>query len=101
MPKNDIRQPRMMIGTAPRTKPKMIAATEGFGRLISGVAGPALIPIVLSNFGVGAVYSLVGSVALIAVVVVFVFGRETHGMTLEQSADPNALHVRTRSALKT
>gem|GEM_PF-481105 len=78
-----------------------VATTEGFGRLISGVAGPALIPIVLSNFGVGAVYSLVGSVALIAVVVVFVFGRETHGMTLEQSADPNAPHVRRRSALKT
>lgn len=68
-----------------------VATTEGFGRLISGVAGPSLIPIVLSNFGVGAVYSLVGSVALIAVVIVFIFGRETHGMTLEQSAD---LHVR-------
>lgn len=67
-----------------------VATTEGFGRLISGVAGPSLIPIVLSNFGVGAVYSLVGSVALIAVVVVFVFGRETHGMTLEESADVNA-----------
>ncbi len=64
-----------------------VATTEGFGRLISGVAGPSLIPIVLSNFGVGAVYSLVGSVALIAVVVVIFFGRETHGMTLEESAD--------------
>jgi putative MFS transporter len=67
-----------------------VATTEGFGRLISGVAGPSLIPIVLSNFGVGAVYSLVGSVALIAVVIVFIFGRETHGMTLEESADLHA-----------
>lgn len=67
-----------------------VATTEGFGRLISGVAGPSLIPIVLSNFGVGAVYSTVGSVALIAVVVVFFFGRETHGMTLEQSADADS-----------
>lgn len=68
--------------------------TEGFGRLISGVAGPSLIPLVLSNFGFGAVYSLVGSVALIAVAIVFVFGRETHGRTLEESADPNALDLR-------
>jgi putative MFS transporter len=64
-----------------------VATTEGFGRLISGVVGPSLIPVVLSNLGVGAVYSLVGSVALIAVVVVAVFGRETKGLTLEQSAD--------------
>jgi MFS transporter, putative metabolite:H+ symporter len=63
-----------------------VATTEGFGRLISGVAGPSLIPIVLSNFGVAAVYSLVGSVALMAVVIVFIFGRETQGMTLEQSS---------------
>lgn len=73
-----------------------VATTEGFGRLISGVAGPSLIPIVLSNYGVGAVYSLVGSVALIAVVVVFVYGRETHGLTLEQSADVNAPIARSR-----
>ncbi|MHB1209819.1 MAG: MFS transporter [Acidimicrobiales bacterium] len=66
-----------------------VATTEGFGRLISGVVGPSLIPLVFSNFGVAGVYSLVGSVALIAVVVVAVFGRETHGMTLEQSADPS------------
>jgi putative MFS transporter len=78
-----------------------VATTEGFGRLISGVAGPSLIPIVLSNFGVGAVYSLVGSVALIAVVVVFIFGRETHGMTLEQSADVTAQPHRARSELAT
>jgi len=63
-----------------------VATTEGFGRLISGVIGPSLIPVVLSNFGVGAVYSLVGSVALIAVVVVAVFGHETRELTLEESA---------------
>lgn len=66
-----------------------VATTEGFGRLISGVIGPSLIPVVLANFGVGAVYSLVGTVALIAVVIVAVFGRETRDLTLEQSADPN------------
>jgi putative MFS transporter len=66
-----------------------VATTEGFGRLISGVLGPSLIPVVLSNFGVGAVFSLVGTVALIAVVVLAVFGRETSALTLEQSADLN------------
>lgn len=76
-----------------------VATTEGFGRLISGVAGPSLIPIVLSNFGVGAVYSLVGSVALIAVVIVFIYGRETHGLTLEQSADPLSALGPTHSGL--
>jgi putative MFS transporter len=30
----------------------IVAATEGFGWLISGVIGPSLIPVVLSNFGV-------------------------------------------------
>lgn len=68
-----------------------VATTEGFGRLISGVIGPSLIPLVFSNFGVAGVYSLVGSVALIAVVVVVIFGRETHGLTLEQSANSNAI----------
>ena len=66
-----------------------VATTEGFGRLISGVIGPSIIPIVMANFGVAAVYSLVGSVALIAVLVVAVFGRETRALTLEQSADPD------------
>lgn len=66
-----------------------VAATEGFGRLISGVVGPSLIPVVLDNFGVGAVYSLVGTVAMIAVVVIAIFGRETRHLTLEQSARPN------------
>ena len=64
-----------------------VSTTEGFGRLISGVVGPSFIPAVLSNLGVGAVYALVGSVALIAVVVVALFGRETRGLTLEQSAE--------------
>jgi putative MFS transporter len=63
-----------------------VATTEGFGRLISGVIGPSFIPVVMSNFGVAAVYSLVGTIALIAVVVVAVFGRETRELTLEQSA---------------
>lgn len=66
-----------------------VATTEGFGRLISGVLGPSLIPTVLSNFGVGAVFSLVGAVALSAVVVLALFGRETSELTLEQSADLN------------
>ncbi len=64
------------------------ATTEGFGRLISGVAGPALIPILLDNFGVGAVFALVGGVALIAVFIVVRFGHETVGMTLENSSTP-------------
>jgi MFS transporter, putative metabolite:H+ symporter len=64
-----------------------VATTEGFGRLISGVIGPSLIPVVLSNVGVGAVYALVGSVALIAAAVVFTFGRETKGMTLESASE--------------
>lgn len=64
-----------------------VATTEGFGRLISGVVGPSFIPVVFSHFGVAGVYSLVGTVALIAVVVVAVFGRETRGLTLEESAN--------------
>jgi hypothetical protein len=44
---------------------------------------------VLSNFGVAAVYSLVGTVAVIAAVLA-VFGRETRDLTLEKSANPNA-----------
>jgi MFS transporter, putative metabolite:H+ symporter len=63
-----------------------VATTEGFGRLISGVVGPSLIPVVLSNLGVGAVYALVGSVALLAIVVFALFGRETRALTLEQSS---------------
>lgn len=63
-----------------------VATTEGFGRLISGVIGPSLIPTMFSHFGVAGVYSLVGTVALIAVVVVALYGRETKGLPLERSA---------------
>lgn len=64
------------------------ATTEGMGRLLSGVIGPSLIPIVLDNWGVGAVFLLVGVVALVAVVIVVRFGHETAGMTLEESSLP-------------
>jgi MFS transporter, putative metabolite:H+ symporter len=57
--------------------------TEGIGRLLSGVLGPALIPLLLAAAGVGAVYLLVGGVALIAVVTVALFGEETKGRALE------------------
>jgi putative MFS transporter len=60
--------------------------TEGVGRLMSGVVGPSLIPLLLAVGGVVAVYSLVGAVALIAVVVVFCFGEETRGRPLEAIA---------------
>ncbi len=63
-----------------------VATTEGFGRLISGVIGPSLIPTFFSNFGVAGVYCLVGAVALVAVIVVAIWGRETKGLALEQSA---------------
>lgn len=69
------------------------ATTEGIGRLLSGVAGPALIPILLDNWGVGAVFVLVGTVALLAVVVVMRFGYETVGLTLEQSSTPTVRSV--------
>jgi putative MFS transporter len=62
--------------------------TEGIGRLLSGVIGPSLIPILLDNFGVGAVFALVGTVALAAVFVVLRFGHETVNMTLEESSSP-------------
>jgi putative MFS transporter len=71
------------------------ATTEGFGRLISGVAGPALIPFLLADVGVGAVYALVGSVALAAVSVTWLFGRETKGMNLEEiSTQKVSAHTR-------
>ena len=60
------------------------ATTEGFGRLISGVAGPALIPLLLDNAGVSAVFTLVAVVALAAVAVTWRFGHETKGMNLEE-----------------
>ena len=57
--------------------------TEGIGRLFSGVIGPSLIPVLLTALGVGAVYLLVGGVALVAVVTVVLFGKETKGRRLE------------------
>ena len=63
-----------------------VATTEGFGRLISGVIGPSFIPVLLAHDGAGAAYALVGSVALLAMVIFAIFGRETRGLTLEQSA---------------
>ena len=57
--------------------------TEGFGRLLSGVIGPAFIPLLLAAGGVVAVWSLVGAVALVAVLVVTLFGAETKGRPLE------------------
>jgi MFS transporter, putative metabolite:H+ symporter len=62
--------------------------TEGFGRLLSGVIGPAFIPLLLAAGGVVAVYSLVGAVALVAVVVVALFGEETRGRSLEEITPP-------------
>jgi putative MFS transporter len=60
------------------------AVTEGIGRLVSGVVGPSLIPLLLGVGGVAAVYLLVGGVALVAVVVVAAFGEETRGRSLEE-----------------
>jgi hypothetical protein len=42
--------------------------------------------VVLSNLGVGAVYALVGSVALLAIFVLALFGLETRALSLEQSS---------------
>lgn len=60
--------------------------TEGIGRLLSGVIGPSLIPLLLDVVGVGGVYLLVGVVALIAVGTVAIFGQETKGRALETIA---------------
>jgi putative MFS transporter len=62
--------------------------TEGFGRLLSGVIGPALVPLLLVAGGVAAVYTLVGAVALVAVVTVALFGEETRGRPLEAITPP-------------
>jgi putative MFS transporter len=62
------------------------ATTEGFGRLLSGVIGPAFIPVLLAAAGVAAVYTLVGAVALVAVATVAWGGRETRRIPLEQLA---------------
>jgi putative MFS transporter len=60
------------------------AVTEGFGRLLSGIVGPALVPPLLVLGGTTAVYIAVGVVALIAVATVVFFGEETAGRSLEQ-----------------
>lgn len=75
--------------------------TEGVGQLLSGVIGPSLISILLDNWGVGAVFVLVGTVALMAMVVVVRFGHETVGMTLEESSTPkpNVLMAKLRASL--
>ncbi|HEY4462298.1 MAG TPA: MFS transporter [Streptosporangiaceae bacterium] len=62
--------------------------TEGFGRLLSGVIGPALVPLLLVAGGVAAVYTLVGVAALVAVVTVALFGEETRGRPLEAITPP-------------
>jgi putative MFS transporter len=64
------------------------AVTEGFGRLLSGVIGPALVPLLLVAGGVVAVYTLVGIAALVAVVAVAVWGEETRGRPLEAITSP-------------
>ncbi|MEA2280444.1 MAG: transporter, putative metabolite:H+ symporter [Solirubrobacteraceae bacterium] len=64
------------------------AVTEGVGRLLSGVIGPSLVPLLLAAGGVVAVYTLVGGVALVAVATVAVFGEETMGRSLEAITPP-------------
>lgn len=59
-------------------------ATEGFGRLISGVVGPAVIPFLLASSGVVGVFSVVGAVAVVAVLTVALLGTETRGLSLEE-----------------
>ena len=66
------------------------AATEGFGRFLSGIVGPAIIPPLLAVGGVAAVYGLIGTVAALAVATVAFFGEETKGRSLEQLADLEA-----------
>ncbi len=67
------------------------AVTEGVGRLLSGVIGPACVPLLLTVGGVGAVYSLVGVAALVAVVAVAVGGEETRGRSLEAITSTDAV----------
>jgi putative MFS transporter len=66
------------------------ATTEGFGRLLSGIIGPALVPPLLAAGGVEAAFSVVGVVALAAVVIVALWGEETRSLTLEQLAVPTS-----------
>ncbi|MGC8512139.1 MAG: MFS transporter [Acidimicrobiales bacterium] len=66
-------------------------ATEGFGRLLSGIVGPAFIPPLLAVGGVAAAYSVVGVVALVAVATVAFLGEETSGRRLEDISDIKVL----------
>lgn len=80
--------PAVKVYTA-ESYPTAIRATgtnliEGCGRLLSGVVGPSLIPLLLAASGVVAMFVLVGAVALGAVGAVALFGQETKGRTLEQ-----------------
>lgn len=59
-------------------------ATEGFGRFISGIIGPAVFPLLLASGGVLAAYSVVGAVALVAVLAIVFLGGETRGRSLEE-----------------
>lgn len=63
--------------------------TEGVGRLLSGVIGPSLVPLLLAAGGVLTVYSVVGVAAVVAVVVVAAFGQETKGRALESIPAPD------------
>ena len=60
------------------------SATEGFGRLLSGVIGPSLVPPLLDAAGVGSVFLLVAGAAMVAVMAVVFLGSETRGRTLEE-----------------
>jgi putative MFS transporter len=61
-------------------------STEGFGRLLSGVVGPSLIPPLLAAVGVGAVWVLVAAAAVVAVATVALIGTETAGRGLEATS---------------
>ncbi|MBX5467396.1 MAG: MFS transporter [Firmicutes bacterium] len=63
------------------------AFTEGVGRLIGGALAPYLFALILGGMGVAGSFWLVAGVALVAVVVVWAFGRETRGELLEQAAE--------------
>jgi len=67
-------------------------ATEGFGRLISGVIGPAVVPFLLVSTGIVGVFSVVGGVAVLAVAIVVLMGRETRGLSLEEINPDPAQH---------
>ena len=70
------------------------SVTEGVGRLFSGVIGPSLVPLLLDAAGVSAVFVLIGAVAMVAVVTVAIFGKETKGRTLEAiTAPPDPLRT--------